>query len=193
VHAIFGIDELRAFIEEGGSYTPDSQGAPIAYKLAWAADDSPAAFALTSEYEVEHCERVRQDVRVGLAKLRVVDDGGDDGDKLELYGEIAVIDGNGDEHVLWSTDAEHHVSIQGGHEWPDGAEVGSAIVPVVPQPGEGLELRVTLYDADDNGDDRLAETVVTRAFEDGWRGGWTLPFAEGDQHVEVELELQPVQ
>ncbi len=193
VQAIFGIDELREFIEQGGSYTPDSQGAPIAYKLAWAADDSPAAFSLTSEYEVEHCERVNQDVRVGLGKLRVVDDGGDDGDKLELYGEIAVIDGAGDEHVLWSTDADHHVSVEGGQAWPGGGEVGSAIVPVVPQPGEALELRVSLWDADDNGDDRLADTVVARAFEDGWRGEWTLPFAEGDQHVELLLDLQPVQ
>lgn len=193
VQAIFGIEELRAFIEQGGSYTRDSQGAPIAYKLAWAADDSPAAFSLTSEYEVEQCERIHQDVRVGLGKLRVVSDGGDGGDNLELYGDVTVVDGNGGEHVLWSTDADHHVSIQSGHEWPDGGEVGSAIVPVTPQPGEALELRVNLYDDDGNADDRLAETVVARAFEDGWRGGWTLAFAEGDQHVELELELQPVQ
>jgi len=192
VKAIFGIDELREFISEGGSYDRDSQGAPIAYKLAWLADDSPAAFALTTDYEVEHCERIRQDVRVGLQRLRVVQDGGDSGDSLELYGEIAIVDGNGDAHVLWQTDADHHVSIGSGQEWPSEGEAGSAIVPVRPQPGEALELRVTLYDDDLNGDDQLGDRVFTRAFEDGWRGGWSLPLAEGDQHVELVLDLQPV-
>ncbi|MFO0635559.1 MAG: thiol-activated cytolysin family protein [Nannocystaceae bacterium] len=189
---IFGVDELREYITKGGSYDRDSPGAAIAYKLAWAADDSPAGFALTSEYEVEQCERVRQDVRVGLAGLKVIDDGGDAGDELELYGEVVVIDGNGDEHALWSTDGDHNVTVGKGEQWPDHGELGSAIVPVVPQPGESIGVRVRLYDDDGVGDDQLLDHTSWRAFEDGWRGELVIPGAEGDQHVEVVLALAPV-
>lgn len=190
--AIFGIDELRDYITEGGSYDRTSPGAPIAYKLAWVADDSPAGFALTSEYEVAQCERVRQDVRVGLTGLAVVDDGGDGGDQLELYGEVAIIDGNGDEHVLWSADAGHHVSVAKGETWPQGGEIGDAIVPVVPQPGERIGIRIRLMDDDANGDDQLIDLTKWRAFEDGWRGDLVIPGAAGDQHVEVRLAMSPV-
>lgn len=192
VQAIFGLEELRAFITSGGSYDRQSPGAPIAYKLAWVADDSPAGFALTSEYEVPRCERVRQDVRVGLEGLQVVQDGGDGGDELELYGEIVVIDGAGDEHVLWSADADHAVAIGTGQVWPQGGDLASAIVPVDPMPGAELGVRVRLWDNDGNGDDALADQTTWRRFEDGWRGDMTIAVAEGDQHAAVLLALAPV-
>jgi thiol-activated cytolysin len=192
VRAIFGIEELREFITEGGSYDRQSPGAPIAYKLAWVADDSPAGFALTTEYEVPRCERVRQDVRVGLSGLQVVQDGGDGGDELEIYGEIAVIDGNGDAHVLWEADPDHAVAIDTGGIWPQGGELASKIVPVDPVPGAQIGLRVKLWDNDANGDDLLADHTTWRPFEDGWRGDISLPVAEGDQHAAVLFALSPV-
>jgi thiol-activated cytolysin len=192
VHAIFGIDELREFITSGGSYDRQSPGAPIAYKLAWVADDSPAGFALSTEYEVPRCERVRQDVRVGLDALVVEQDGGDDGDELELYGEIVAIDGNDDEHVLWSADRDHAVAIGSGQRWPQGGDLAAAIVPVDPVAGATLGLRVRLWDQDDNGDDELADRVTWRAFEDGWRGDVSIAAAEGDQHAAVAIVLAPV-
>lgn len=192
VRAIFGIEELREFITEGGSYDRQSPGAPIAYKLAWVADDAPAGFALTTEYEVPRCERIRQDVRVALSGLQVVQDGGDGGDELELYGEIAVIDGNGDAHVLWAADADHAVAIDSGSVWPGADELASAIVPVDPVDGARLGLRVKLWDSDGNGDDLLADHTTWRPFEDGWRGDISLAAAEGDQHAAVLFSLSPV-
>jgi thiol-activated cytolysin len=192
VKAIFGIEELREFIEGGGSYDRQSPGAPIAYKLAWVADDSPAGFALTSEYEVPKCERVHQDVRVGLDRLQVMNDGGDGGDELEIYGDITVIDGNGDEHVLWSTDADHAVAIGTGQVWPTEGEIGHAIVPVTPEAGQTIGVRVRLWDNDGNGDDQLADGITWRPFEDGWRGDLSIPVAEGDQHAAVAISLAPV-
>jgi thiol-activated cytolysin len=193
VKAIFGIEELRAFIENGGSYDRQSPGAPIAYKLAWVADDSPAGFALTSEYEVPKCDRVRQDVRVGLDRLHVMNDGGDGGDELEIYGDISVIDSGGDEHVLWSTDAGQAVAIGTGQVWPTEGEIGHAIVPALPEPGQTIGIRVRLWDNDGNGDDQLADHTTWRPFEDGWRGDLSIPIAEGDQHAAVAISLSPVQ
>lgn len=192
VKAIYGIDELRAFVEAGGEWSKQSPGAAIAYELAWVADDSPAGFALTSEYEVEECTRVRQDVRVSLAQLRCTQDGGDGGDELELYGRISVAGSDGAEHVLWETDGDHHVAVDSGKGWPAEGEVASEHVPVVPEAGQALTFRVQLWDDDGVGDDQLLDEVITRPFEDGWRGAIVVPGAEGDQHVEVAFELAPV-
>ncbi|HWB74159.1 MAG TPA: thiol-activated cytolysin family protein, partial [Nannocystaceae bacterium] len=192
VKAIYGVDELRTFVEQGGTWSRESPGAAIAYELAWVADDSPAGFALTSEYEVESCARVSQDVRVALKQLKVVQDGGDGGGELELYGRVAVAGSDGNQLVVWETDENHHVSVDSGKGWPADGEVGSVHVPVVPEAGNAITLHVKLWDDDTNGDDQLADEVIARPFEDGWRGEVKIPGAEGDQHVELVFELAPV-
>lgn len=194
VQAVYGVEELRQFIQGGGTYTKDSPGAAIAYKLAYLADDSPARFSLTTDYEVEECARVNQDVRIGLQALHVVADGGDGGEELELFGDIWVVDGNGDAHALWQVDSANHVTIGSGQSWPQSGEISSTIVPVAPEAGETITLYLEIKDDDGwvNAADEFGQLQVARPFEDGWRAEFAVPAAKGDQHIEVEFTLTPV-
>jgi thiol-activated cytolysin len=193
VQAIYGADELRAFIEQGGTYTPESPGAPIAYKLAFLADNSPARWSLTSEYALRACTRRTQNVRVGLSALSVIDDGGDAGDELELYGTIAVVDERGQTHTLWQTDGDHHVTVHAGESWPQDGEIAAATVPVTSEPGASFDLVVDLREDDGFGDDDFGHVVTARPFEDGWRADVSVPLAKGDQHASVRFTLVPVE
>jgi thiol-activated cytolysin len=194
VHAIYGVEELREFVQSGGTYSKESPGAAIAYKLAYLHDDSPARFSLTTDYEVEECARVNQDVRVALKALHVVADGGDAGDELELYGEIWAVDGHGYGYPLWEVEAGDHVTIGNGQSWPMAGEISSAILPVEPEPGESIALYIAVSDDDGiiNPNDDFGTLDVIRPFEDGWRAEFSVPAAKGDQHIEIEFELVPV-
>ena len=193
VQAIYGADELRDFIQSGGTYSAESPGAAIAYKLAYLHDDSPARFSLTTDYELEECTRVTQNVRVGLTSLEVVSDGGDNGDELELYGTVWAVAENGDYWVLWSADSSQHVTIGTGMTWPQEGEIDSVIVPVTPHPGGNIQLVVELFDDDGLlADDDFGVQFIDRPFEDGWRAEVSIPAANGDQHIAVNFDLVPV-
>lgn len=194
VQAVYGVDELREFIQSGGTYSAESPGAAIAYKLAYLHDDSPARFSLTTDYEVEECSRVTQNVRVALNNLTVVGDGGDGGEELELYGTIWVVDENDDAYVLWSAASSQYVTVGTGMSWPQQGEIDSIIVPVTPQPGGNVTLILELFDDDGafNGADAFGVQFIDRPFEDGWRAEIPVPAANGDQHIEVNFELTPV-
>lgn len=194
VQAVYGADELREFIQSGGTYSAESPGAAIAYKLAYLHDDSPARFSLTTDYEVEECTRVTQNVRVGLSNLEVVADGGDTGEELEIYGTIWVVDENDDSYVLWSTASDQYVTIGSGLSWPQQGEIDSIIVPVTPQPGGNVRLVLELFESDGvfNGDDSFGVQWIDRPFEDGWRTELAVPAADGDQHISINFDMTPV-
>lgn len=193
VQAIYGAEELREFVQSGGTYSAESPGAAIAYKLAYLHDDSPARFSLTTDYDVEECSRVTQNVRVGLTNLAVVADGGDSGEELELYGNIWVVFENGDYELLWSRDSSEYVAIGTGQSWPQQGEIDSVIVPVTPQPGGNIQLVTELFDVDDwNADDAFGVQFIDRPFEDGWRAEVAVPAANGDQHITINFDMTPV-
>src|SRR6201999_426721 len=58
--AIDSYDSLIAFIKAGGNYSRQSPGAPIAYKLSYLKDNSPARMSFTTDYTVRDCARVAQ-------------------------------------------------------------------------------------------------------------------------------------
>ena len=55
VQTIVSIDMLMDFITQGGNYSPDSPGAPIAYRLSYL-DNATARVALTAQYSKEVCQ-----------------------------------------------------------------------------------------------------------------------------------------
>ena len=87
VQAIDSYDNLISFIKDGGNYSKDSPGAPIAYKLNYLKDNSPARMSETTNYDVQTCDRVSQKVQVILDNISV-DSADDSGDDLEIYGDI---------------------------------------------------------------------------------------------------------
>lgn len=55
VETILGVEHLMTYITEGGDYSSDSPGQPIAYKVAYL-DNAPARVALTAQYPEEECQ-----------------------------------------------------------------------------------------------------------------------------------------
>ena len=79
--------QLLDFIKTGGNYSKESPGAPIAYKLNYLKDNSPARMSETTDYSMTTCDRVSQKVRVVLNSIAVDDAGGDSGDDVARPGE----------------------------------------------------------------------------------------------------------
>jgi thiol-activated cytolysin len=86
--AINGFEGLIQYIQNGGSYSKDSPGAPIAYKLAYL-DNAVTELAFTTEYAERNCFTNRADLHLSLTSIEHVG-GGDSGGNLELYGQIVV-------------------------------------------------------------------------------------------------------
>lgn len=86
--AINGFEGLIEYIESGGSYSQDSPGAPIAYKLAYL-DNAVTKLAFTTDYAERTCVQNRGNVRLDLDSIKHVA-GGDPGGNVELFGQVVV-------------------------------------------------------------------------------------------------------
>mgnify|MGYP000660162476 CR=1 FL=1 len=195
VQAIQGAEGIAEFLQSGGTYSAESPGAAIAYKMAYLADNSPAGFALTTDYEVQECTRVTQNVQLTLRNLHVVNDGADTGDDLEIYGWIRGRDEDNNLYTLMDRDDDEWVTINMGQSWPQTGIIDSQIVPVVPQPGHSFDITINLREHDGflNGDDNLGDHVITVDYENGWRDDdFVYSLADGDQQVEVRMAFTPV-
>jgi thiol-activated cytolysin len=190
--AIDSYQALMAFIHSGGNYSKDSPGAPIAYKLAYLADNSPARLSFTDDYRVKTCERVSQKVLVRLKRVEVEDAGGDSGDDLELFGRIYA---RGlDEKTLFGRSEGEAVAIAQGQAWPAGGGVVSEqLLHVEPKPGAGIVLGVDLTDSDGIfPDDPLGVQTAFAPFETGWRREVQVLLTGDDGRVVITFELRPV-
>jgi len=192
VQTIDSYDKLMAFIKEGGNYSRESPGAPIAYKLSYLKDNSPARMSFTTDYEVKECTRVSQKVRVVLQSITVDDDGGDAGGDLEIYGQIWVEGTN--MATLFNKGSGNYVTIRNGQSFGIGAPIAEAVLDVAPKAGETIKLRANLREADDflNGDDNLGNETTVLPFETGWRKEATVTLTGSDARVRVVFSLSPI-
>jgi thiol-activated cytolysin len=85
---IDGFEGLASYIKKGGSYSKDSPGAPIAYKLAYL-DNAVAKLAFTTDYAERVCTRDKAGLHVQLQRLDHLG-GGDSGDNIEIFGAVRV-------------------------------------------------------------------------------------------------------
>lgn len=186
---------LRDLIRGGGNYSPDSPGAPIAYRLSYLADNSPARLSMTQDYTVRDCSRVSQRVRVTLDGIHV-DSTGDDGPEIELYGGIWSYGTNEEQGWLFNRGSGESVTIAEGETWPQGGPLAEAIVDVDPEPGKTIHSVAKLVDYDSglfDGDDGLGQVVVDAPYESGWRRQVTMYLTNSHgARVEVLLGLQPI-
>jgi hypothetical protein len=195
VQAIQGAEGIAEFLQSGGTYSPESPGAPIAYKMAYLADNSPAGFALTTDYDVKDCTRISQNIQLTLQNIYVVNDGGDTGNNLEIYGWIRGWDENSNAYPLMEREDDQWVTINMGQQWPQTGSIETQIVPVVPQPDHSFTISINLREHDGflNGDDNLGDHEVVIDYEDGWRDDdFVYNLADGEQQVEVRLAFTPV-
>jgi hypothetical protein len=186
-----------SFIKSGGNYSKESPGAPIAYKLAYLADNAPARLAFTSEYELKHCDRVSQKVKVTLKQLQVerTSDGDTSGDTLELYGTITAEGAS--KTVLFERKREQAIAVKENMTLPaaSGQILGEAIIDVVPRADGLIKISSALYDSDPvGGDDVIGDGSATTApFELGWRRDLPPILLSGSgAKVWVMVTLQPI-
>jgi thiol-activated cytolysin len=189
VNTIDSYDKLIEFIKDGGNYSKTSPGAPIAYKLNYLKDNSPARMSLTTDYDLKTCTRVSQKVRVVLNQVIVDSDGGDAGDDLELYGNVTAA--GTDNVTLLDKNSDNYLTIHEGAIF--GNPVSEAILNVVPQAGQSITLSANMKDEDDfNSDDTICSDTVVAAFESGWRRDYTITCTGDDAQVRLVFSLSPI-
>lgn len=182
-------EALINFIKSGGNYSRESPGAPIAYKLNYLKDNSPARMSSTTDYEVKECTRVSQKVRVVLNNITVDSAGGDPGDDLELYGTISAE--ATDSVTLFNKGSGAWVRIRSGSQF--GPPIADGVLSVVPQPGEAIRLRANLKDADDlSPDDTICNELVSVPFDTGWRRDVTVTCTGDGARVRLVFSLAPI-
>jgi thiol-activated cytolysin len=194
VQAIDGYDALITFIKSGGNYSKDSPGAPIAYKLSYLGDNSPARMSFTQDYTVTECTRVNQRLKVTLNSIKVESTGGDAGGDLELYGAIWAR-GAGGVIPLFTKDTSSYVVIKEGDTWPQQGTIAETVLDVSPKPGATIVLGTHLFDYDPtSADDDISggEQRLTFKFEDGWRREVKFLLTGNSARVTVTLNLQPI-
>ena len=192
VQSIDSYEALKEFIKTGGNYSKTSPGAPIAYKLSYLKDNSPARMSFTTDYEVKECTRVSQRVRITLNSIAVDDAGGDAGDDLELYGRIWVEGAaNG---TLFNRNSDNYVRVREGQQFGAGQPLAETVVSVSPKAGETIRLRADMDDVDDflNPDDEIGNETTSNPFETGWRKESTVILTGSGARVRVVFSLQPI-
>ena len=139
VQAIDSYDALISFIKDGGNYSKDSPGAPIAYKLNYLKDNSPARMSETTNYDVKTCTRVTQKVQIILNNI-TVDNANDAGSDLEIYGDINV-QGTSSQN-LFHRDSNNYVTVHQGSQF--GNPIATAVIDVSPTGGSTIKLSAHL-------------------------------------------------
>lgn len=184
-------DALINFIKTGGNYSRQSPGAPIAYKLSYLKDNSPARMSFTTNYQVKDCTRVSQQVQVTLNSIAVdqASDGVNDR-TLEVYGQITAEGAN--LQTLFDKDGGHHVSIGQGQTFGGTTPLATAVINVTPKAGQAIKLHAHLLDQDTLSDDDLGDEIVLDPFETGWRKDVTVRLTSGSGILRVNLSLAPI-
>lgn len=192
VQTIDSYDNLITFIKAGGNYSRQSPGAPIAYKLSYLKDNSPARMSETIDYDVKECNRVSQKVKVALTSI-AVDTADDAGSDLEIYGTITA-QGSAGPVVLFSKDSSHYVQIHEGQQFSNGStSLAEVVIDVAPSAGHAINLGANLWDQDDlSGDDNLGNDVAAQPFETGWRKDVTMTLTGSGSRVRVTFSLSPI-
>lgn len=189
VMTIDSYEALMAFIKSGGNYSKDSPGAPIAYKLRYLKDNSPARMSMTDDYDVRECTRVSQKLLVTLQSIAVDDAGGDSGDDLELYGDIWAE--GVDTQNLFHKNSGNYVQIHQGSQF--GQPIAQAVVNVTPQAGQSIKLHAHLFDQDTfSPDDDMGNEVSINPFETGWRKDVTVNLTGDSARIRVVFSIAPI-
>jgi thiol-activated cytolysin len=185
-------EALIAFIKGGGNYSRQSPGAPIAYKLSYLQDNSPARMSFTTDYQVKECVRVAQKIRVTLQSIAVESAAGDLDNNLELYGTISA--SGTSLSTLFSKTGSTRVTIEEGKSYGTAAQpISEGIIEVKPQAGQAIKLRANLIDHDPLfGDDSSGDETVLAPFETGWRKDMSVVLTGSGSRVRVNFQLAPI-
>lgn len=187
VGIIDGVAGLRQYILEGGNYSKDSPGAPIAYKLAYL-DNSVTKMAFASDYTERVC--VRNEATV-IAQLMTATGSGDYSSS-EIYGDVVVYLPN--ETTDGGCDSPPSTPlVLLDNYWYGGPSEEQYAHAVPAGTGKKICIFAEFWDDDwPDSDDWLGESAQEVLWEDGWCGTHTLKLAssEGWADVTVRIDIQ---
>lgn len=199
--AITSYQNLVAFLSSGGNYSKDSPGAPIAYKLAHLADNTPARLSFSDDYEATFCQAAPADsvtFRVTLESL-TADTVNDPGDNLEIYGDIVAsyFEMVGGEYRLMSRGllsltADEWVALAQGTSWPpNGTGIASTVIamPIEAFTSGGAYLTGHLYESDAFGAFQDFGIATRTVLPDSLAGSYTLRFVHEGSAVVATLRI----
>jgi len=192
VQSIDSYDALKNFIKTGGNYSRQSPGAPIAYKLSYLKDNSPARMSFTTDYTVKDCVRVAQKIKVTLQSITVESAAGDLDNNLEIYGLVTAAGTTAT--TLFNKDRSNYVTIDEGKSFGSATSpIAEGVIEVKPQPGESIRLRANLTDYDPAlGDDASGDETVLAPYETGWRKTVSTVLTGSGSRVRVNYQLAPI-
>lgn len=116
--AINGPADVYKFIADGGNYSKDSPGAPLAYKLRFIKKGTPVArVVLSSEYPIRTCDLAYPRFKISINSLRIAETpGGLEGSHLEIFGNVTgKVNAGSDKQVKWSRSKSKNLRFTGLH------------------------------------------------------------------------------
>lgn len=177
VAVVNGLEGIQAFIAQGGTFSPESPGAPIAYKLNHLSDNSAARLSLTTDYDKVVCERVRQNVMVTLMGITPFNGQ----NNARTYGTIktesvATTGGVTASRFLFNVRKEDRISMDENQEWQPTNSGVSVTLPAVASldanaSNSGIRINVALKEHDVAAQDDEANANILLSAAEGWRRG----------------------
>jgi thiol-activated cytolysin len=199
VGAVAGFEGVVEYIKNGGNYSKDSPGSPIAYKLAYL-DNEVTQLAFTTEFAEKTCTRNRGPLKATLDSITHV--GGDD---LKLYGGVVLgvskvgnesADcGEGEDYVLWQLDPNQWQPIPHLGTWRPSSQIEIQIVDAKYGKNTEMCLMGKLYSSNsdswwDKPDLEFNEVMKSIYSGDSWNGLYTIQFrGAGDLAADVTIKL----
>ena len=202
--AVSGFDGLMAYLQNGGNYSKDSPGAPIAYKLAYL-DNTVTKLAFTTDYSERECNKNVGSVHAELTSIKHVA-GDDPGSNIEFYGYVTLryptqkngvvaCDQGGAVIDVWRLDEGAWISMQEYSTWTPSAPIYTDVQNVAFGAGQAICLEAHMVDEDYStgeltGDDDFGTTKQMILYENGWEGSHTLHMTRGGTNsVDVTVAL----
>ncbi|NUP11570.1 MAG: hypothetical protein HOW73_36455 [Polyangiaceae bacterium] len=200
--AIQGFDGLIEYIQKGGSYSQDSPGAPIAYKLAYL-DNAVTKMAFTTDYAERSCEKNLSDVRFDLTNIKNVS-GGDGVGDLELYGQIVVrvptassrvedCNTGGELVWLWLMQDGSHIPLPEHGTYTPSSPVYIQVDDVPIDDNQRICIIADMWEDDGSGtggDDDFGIAGLLLEYEDGWGGEHhVLTHGTGENSLDVGVKV----
>ncbi|NUO51096.1 MAG: hypothetical protein HOV80_19745 [Polyangiaceae bacterium] len=200
--AIAGFEGLIEYIKQGGSYSKESPGAPIAYKLAYL-DNAVTKLAFTTDYSERSCVKNEADVRVDLSRIKHVSGGDGPGDNLELFGNIRVryptknnpvVDCNtgGEVAYLWQLSSDQYMSLAEGGIWTPSAATFVDLEAVPVSDDAKMCFVAVMWESDSPfGNDDFGIAGLLVSFKEGWPGEHhVVTHGSGENSLDVSFKVE---
>jgi thiol-activated cytolysin len=198
--AINGFEGLVEYIENGGSYSKDSPGAPIAYKLAYL-DNAVTKLAFTTDYAEKNCSKNKTDLRVELVGLEHLG-GSDSGGNVELFGQVLIrypvagkpvedCNTGGELASVWLVPDGSHVSITEHTTYYPPAPTFVDLNDIAVDDNQKICLIGDFWEEDGiGGDDDFGIAGKLIELGDGWEGEQhVVTHGSGENSIDAEIKV----